>query len=353
VHYQLFKSDDEIRQDAIMEQVFGMTNNILKRDRQTKARRLNFRTYVVIPLANRSGILEFVAEGISIGDWLKPAHDRYRKPDEQKNSTIRETMYQMQGKRPEAELVRQWKLETTRFHPVMRHFFREKQPEPMAWFTMRTNYARSVAVTSMVGHMLGIGDRHLSNIMIDQVNGELIHIDFGIVFEEVRQFSIIDLRDLADTQGLNLRIPERVPFRLTRDMIDGLGIMGVDGTFRRCSEQTLRVLRASSPLIMTVLEVFKHDPLFAWMGDPSKLERAQGGGKLAVDPQAMAQDKADRVLGKIRAKLKDELGVEYTVNQLVLQATDPVNLGTIYFGACYSCRSTHIDADGVGWHSWF
>jgi ataxia telangiectasia mutated family protein len=46
----------------------------------------------------------------------------------------------------------------------------------------------------------------------------------------------------------------------------------------------------------------------------------------------MAQDKADRILSKIRGKLKDELGVEYTVNQLVLEATDPANLGTIYTG---------------------
>ena len=125
-------------------------------------------------------------------------------------------------------------------------------------------------------------------------------------------------------------------------MIDGLGVMGVDGTFRRCAEQTLRVLRTSSPLIMTVLEVFKHDPLFAWMGDPDKMQRAQGGLKLSSDHHNMAQDKADRVLGKIRAKLKDDLGVEYTVNHLVLQATDPVNLATIYHGmpSAHILRST-------------
>jgi ataxia telangiectasia mutated family protein len=50
-----------------------------------------------------------------------------------------------------------------------------------------------------------------------------------------------------------LRIPEKVPFRLTNDIVDGLGISGVDGAFRRCSEPTLRVLRDASELIMTVL----------------------------------------------------------------------------------------------------
>lgn len=69
---------------------------------------------------------------------------------------------------------------------------------------------------------------------------------------------------VSGTQGKLLPIPERVPFRLTADMVDGLGISGVQGVFQRCAEETLRVLRASSDVIMTVLEVFKHDPLHSW-----------------------------------------------------------------------------------------
>ena len=149
------------------------------------------------------------------------------------------------------------------FHPVMRHFFTERHKDPMAWFTMRLNYIRSVAVTSMVGWILGIGDRHCSNILIDTKSGELVHIDFGIVFEDVSRHAWV-LRRGTDYQGRRLRIPERVPFRLTNDLVDGFGIAGVDGTFRRCSEHTLRVLREHAELIMTVLEVFKHDPLYAW-----------------------------------------------------------------------------------------
>jgi len=51
---------------------------------------------------------------------------------------------------------------------------------------------------------------------------------------------------------------------MTADIIDGMGPSGTSGVFQRCAEETLRVLREESELIMTVLEVFKHDPLHSW-----------------------------------------------------------------------------------------
>jgi phosphatidylinositol kinase/protein kinase (PI-3 family) len=59
-----------------MEQVFEMTNRILSRDRKTKARDLRFRRYTVIPLPNRSGVMEFVGDSMAIGEYLKPAHTK-------------------------------------------------------------------------------------------------------------------------------------------------------------------------------------------------------------------------------------------------------------------------------------
>jgi serine-protein kinase ATM len=73
----------------------------------------------------------------------------------------------------------------SQFEPVMRHYFTEKHKTPISWFAMRLNYTRSVATTSIVGHSLGLGDRHVSNILIDNGSGEVVHIDLGIAFDQV------------------------------------------------------------------------------------------------------------------------------------------------------------------------
>ena len=68
----------------------------------------------------------------------------------------------------------------------------------------RANYTRSLAVMSMVGYVLGLGDRHPSNLMLDRKSGKVLHIDFGDCFEVAMQRE---------------KFPERVPFRLTRMLV--------------------------------------------------------------------------------------------------------------------------------------
>lgn len=158
------------------------------------------------------------------------------------------------------------------------------------------------------------------------------------------------------SQGKLLPIPELVPFRLTRDIVDGMGLSGIEGTYRRCCEETLRVLRDGRDVFKTVLEVFKHDPLFAWTSNPIKVLKAQGGGvdddgagtnmgagagdsrAPSVEPSATllstdtAELSADRAISTVMDKLSPALSVEYTVNELIQQAMDAGNLASIFNG---------------------
>lgn len=52
-----------------------------------------------------------------------------------------------------------------------------------------------------------------------------------------------------------LPTPETVPFRLSRDIVDGMGILGIEGVFRRCSEKTMDVMRTSQEVLLTIVQV--------------------------------------------------------------------------------------------------
>jgi len=321
-----------------MEQVFDLVNAVLYRDRETRRRNLSIRGYKVIPLAPQAGVLEFVGNTIPLSHWLTRAHIKYNKGDISPQEFYGKMSKTREENKTSPSLTK--KLAALflslreRFKPVMRHFFTEKHKTPMSWFAMRLNYTRSVATTSIVGHVLGLGDRHTSNILLDSSTGEIVHIDLGIAFE----------------QGKLLPIPECVPFRMTADMVDGMGTTGTQGVFQRCGEETLRVLRNDSEVVLTVLEVFKYDPLHSWTASEWKIKRAQASSS-TTDPTASraltpgpggvpeldmssgtAEEAADRALTAVARKLDRALSTEYTVNELIAEATDPVNLACMFIG---------------------
>lgn len=84
---QLLKGKDDLREDAVMEQVFNILNDLLNHSKTTKKERMHIRTYIVVPLSQRSGILEWCVNTIPLTEYLvgstkKPgAHQRYRPND--------------------------------------------------------------------------------------------------------------------------------------------------------------------------------------------------------------------------------------------------------------------------------
>lgn len=61
-----------------------------------------------------------------------------------------------------------------------------------------------------------LGDRHGENILLDCKTGSIVHVDFDCLF----------------FKGQLLQVPERVPFRLTHNMIDAMGLSRYEGVFR-------------------------------------------------------------------------------------------------------------------------
>lgn len=75
--------------------------------------------------------------------------------------------------------LRVYKNICKKLQPVFHKFFEITFPQPTVWYERRRAYMHSIATTSMCGYMLGLGDRHVNNILIDKSTAEVIHIDFG------------------------------------------------------------------------------------------------------------------------------------------------------------------------------
>ena len=335
---QLVKGKDDLRQDAVMQQVFGLLNTLLRKDENAQRKRLHIRTYKVVAMSQRSGVLEWCQNTTPIREFLvgsdqkSGAHARYY-PSDLKAVQCRRQL--MDGQKRKTSL-KTFQDICKQFNPVMRHFFYENFPSPGTHMERRLAYTRSTATSSMIGYILGLGDRHVQNILLDLSTAELIHIDLGVAFE----------------QGKILPTPETIPFRLSRDIIDGFGPSGVEGTFRRSCETTLNTLRANKEGIMTILEVLIYDPLYNWSLSPAKAYRLQHGKeadatvrsrwendseKDQASNQTNNNKMAERVLLRVIQKLNGmeegyHLSVEGQVNLLIQQATDPSRLCALFPG---------------------
>lgn len=61
-----------------------------------------------------------------------------------------------------------------------------------------------------------------------------------------------------------LNSPEHVPFRLTQNVVDGMGPLGTEGTFTKAAEATLSALQQNANGLLTILSAIVSDPLYKW-----------------------------------------------------------------------------------------
>ncbi|XP_063838719.1 serine-protein kinase ATM isoform X1 [Ostrinia nubilalis] len=321
----LIKGEDDLRQDAVMQQVFNIVNTLLEKNSITSRNKLNIRTYKVVPMSRQSGVLEWCVGTTPIGAYLvgpanSGAHARYR-PQDISCAVARAMLNKCheQRKSPREKLAVFLNV-LKQFRPVFHYFFTEHYLDPVTWYERRLAYTKSVATSSMVGYILGLGDRHVQNILIDTNTAEVVHIDFGIAFD----------------QGKALPTPETIPFRLTQDIIAGFGSSGVEGIFRRSCEKTMQLLRDNQETLLTLLEVLLWDPLYSWTVVPNA--HATGSRDTSVCGSSNS-GLAERALLAVSSKLSGTEGgvaggvaVAGQVARLIQTATDPANLCRLFPG---------------------
>ncbi|WVR03316.1 hypothetical protein IAU60_000307 [Kwoniella sp. DSM 27419] len=398
----LLKGNEDLRGDERIMQLFKLINTILNHNSDAFSRNLHLLPYQVIPLSPSAGLVSWVPNTQQFQSIIQD--NRAKNEESGLNDmeiaslmghnpaifTLKQPKFDVQGemdkydKLPVETKVK--RLQAALSHSKqndLKDVLWQKSPSSDIWIKRRTNFARTVGVSSFVGHVIGLGDRHGSNILIDQLSWGALHIDFGDLFGVAQERSFL---------------PEKVPFRLTRMMTNsfelaaraGLDVPGSRGTFKQASLIVMSVLRDSRSTILAMLEAFLYDPLLSWtssrfggvysllridhtdliiqgleeisLAEPHDLNRADKGARSnpkedrgqaenflitkyletdsflgRVGEAGMTNSKALKVLSDIERKLigysknsDQPLSVKKQVQELIEEATDLKNLSQGY-----------------------
>ena len=148
----LCKPKDDLRKDARLMDFDSMINKLLQSNSDARRRRLDIRTYAVVTLNEECGLIEWVPNTIGLRHILHKlymARGIHLYTPEVKNAFEA----QKADHRAAPEIFQQQVL--PKYRPVFHEWFLATFPEPSAWLSARLRYARTAAVMSMVGHVLG------------------------------------------------------------------------------------------------------------------------------------------------------------------------------------------------------
>lgn len=232
----LFKGLEDLHLDERIMQFLTITNTMMARNNEESENNLyRARYYSVIPLGPRSGLISWVDGTTPVFALYKRWQHREASKQNTKSGNSCTTvlrpselyynklnpLLQEHGVK-NIENRKEWPLVVLK--QVLDELMKETPSNLLAnelwchainaatWWQMVRRYSYSVAVMSMIGYIIGLGDRHLDNVLIDLSSGDVVHIDYNVCFEK----------------GKALRVPEKVPFRLTPNIRDALGVTGVE-----------------------------------------------------------------------------------------------------------------------------
>lgn len=230
VYRILFKDGDDLRQDQLIIQMVRLVDEQLRR----VGLDLRLMPYRVLPTSTTAGMMELVLDSKPVSDVL-----------EENRSDILSFF--------------------RRYHPAEGCEY-GIEPETM------DTYVKSCAGYCVITYILGIGDRHLENIMLCK-DGHLFHIDFGFIFgREPRPFT--------------------PPMRLTKEMIDAMG--GPEAAnyrrFKGYCCQAYNIVRKGANLVLCLLNLMRDAGIQVLTEAPDvTIAKLQDKFRLDIDDEAADQ----------------------------------------------------------------
>ncbi|XP_053980704.1 DNA-dependent protein kinase catalytic subunit-like [Hylaeus volcanicus] len=259
-YHFLVKFGEDLRQDQRLQQLFTIMNKTLHIDTACKQRQLFIDTYQVIPLSKTVGLIQWIENTRSLEElihftlskeeraqynsiysqfkeWIRVAAPFKNEHERYKMATIKYSASKVIAKMTEFISKTQW--------DGLRRTLMVLCPSIESFVTMRRNFITSYSTMCIAHWILGIGDRHLGNTVIIIDSGRCLGIDFGLAFGA----------------GIDQKIPELIPFRLTSQILGLLKPFNEKDLLGAVMTHTLRALRNEPGPILSCMDVFVHEPL--------------------------------------------------------------------------------------------
>lgn len=329
----LLKGHEDLRLDERIMQFFRVINSLVAKE--TFFHSNIIRTVTVIPFSLTHGLVQWVPGTETMRNVVEQVRKLHKR--EPMDEYGRAELYSTPSFDWLQPFQKQHIIEKI-FREVpdtdIANFFWIKAPNAETWLKQIDTFATTTAMTSIVGYVIGLGDRHPSNLLIDRFTGRVVHIDFGDCFEKAAQRKML---------------PEVVPFRLTRMMVKALGASGVNGLFMTSFINMSSLLRENHRVLIMVLAVFVQEPLIDPDEEPIQgvpvLSKATTGSIINKDRVYMTDDhhvaSSIELRRRVQQKLTGtdfeegvQLSVEEQAKKLIDMATDIYSLSKMYSGWC-------------------
>lgn len=305
-HKFLLKGNEDLRLDERLMQFFALINGILPKNLSTE-QDISVSRYEIVPMTKNVGLIKWFKGADTIHQLICKNRDRH---NIEKNIESIRVSKMISSDVSLLTLAQKYEI----FTEISKEFkglelFESmwlNAPNAAVWLARTQKYTISYALMAMVGYIIGLGDRHPSNIMIQRETGKVVHIDFG---------------DSFDSATLRPVFPEKVPFRLTRMIVNCLEGSTSSGYFKDICIKVMQVIRDNNSLLLNHLAIFVEETN----------DDFEKGNSSKRDPHLL-----DRCENKLfgREFYSQEISVKDQVEVLIDIAENPFNYLQHYPGWC-------------------
>ena len=188
----------DLRKDLRVMEYVSIVNHILAEDAEGQERHLQLTTLVCLPLSSHLQCVTILNEKSGLIEWVRNSEPMLKKLNalrrlhgmhscsktclEIKPDFDRVQALMQNGQREQA-LPLYFNAVMPFCPPLLHLWLLNDFKDPRLWLQARTLYTETTALWSIVGYVIGLGDRHNDNILI-QRSGAVSHIDFDCIFEK-------------------------------------------------------------------------------------------------------------------------------------------------------------------------